>query len=164
MKYLSFSDMIPFSLSDHKAVVSFFKLDDYKRGPSTWKFNDSLVDSGEFVTCMSRFITNTIIDLDQEQSFTNNDKWDLLKISIRDKCMSFVRNLKFDESESDILESEIKMLTSKLSRYPDDHDLIRQVLKLTTKKKLMIFLSRRGHLNDQERLLLKKMKNRQNIF
>ena len=132
--------------------------------PSTWKFNDSLVDSGEFVTCMSRFITNTIIDLDQEQSFTNNDKWDLLKISIRDKCMSFVRNLKFDESESDILESEIKMLTSKLSRYPDDHDLIRQVLKLTTKKKLMIFLSRRGHLNDQERLLLKKMKNRQNIF
>ena len=146
MKYLSFSDMIPFSLSDHKAVVSFFKLDDYKRGPSTWKFNDSLVDSEEFVTCMSRFITNTIIDLDQEQSFTNNDKWDLLKISIRDKCMSFVRNLKFDESESDILESEIKMLTSKLSRYPDDHDLIRQVLKLTTKKEINDLSKSKGAL------------------
>ena len=146
LKYLSFSEMIPYSLSDHKAVVACFKLDDYPRGPGTFKFNDSLVDNEDFVTNMSSFITTTIIDLDQEQSYTNNDKWDLLKVSIRDKCTAFVRDLNFNESESDIWESELKLLTSELSRNPNDHDLIRQVLRLTTKKEINDLSKSKGAL------------------
>ena len=46
---LSFSEMRHFSSSDHKAVISHFKLDDYPIGPSIWSFNDSLLDDDTFM-------------------------------------------------------------------------------------------------------------------
>ena len=44
LNLLIFSEMRLFSSTDHKAVISHFKLDDFPVSQGTWAFNDSLLD------------------------------------------------------------------------------------------------------------------------
>ena len=79
---LSFSEMRHFSSTDHKAVISHFKLDSYPRGQGIFHFNDTLLDSDEFMHIMSTFIHDHYTSLKDEEAYSKNEIWDLLKIGI----------------------------------------------------------------------------------
>ena len=104
------------------------------------------MDNNDFVNYMSAFISNFVMDVENDEFYTSNDKWDLLKISIRDKCMAFVRNAKFNETESITLENDIKFLSSKLASNPNDDILIKQLLSLTLKREFFELAQSRGAL------------------
>ena len=95
---LCHSEMLHFSSTDHKAVTSHFKLDDYPRGKGLWQFSDLLLDDDEFIASMNNFITKHYIFLKHEEEYSNNDIWDLLKIGIRDESMALSRNKKNQQS------------------------------------------------------------------
>lgn len=70
--------------SDHRLVSFVFMTSNATRGPSYWKFNDSLINDSIFVKELNELIEN----------FENNDyepqiKWDLCKLKIKEFCIQY---------------------------------------------------------------------------
>ena len=61
----------------------------YGKVPGLWKFNNSLTSNNAFVEEMKNFIRNTKLFLEQNDSFSNQSKWEFLKYEIRKKVSPF---------------------------------------------------------------------------
>ena len=129
--------MIHFTSTDHKAVISTFKTDNFVRGKGVWIFNESLLFNQDFCKNMSDFIKNYYNELIEDQIFTNQEIWDLLKIGIRDECISFSRNSKRKLLLQDNIDNELFDLSSDLASSPNDIDLINKLALLSSKKELL---------------------------
>ena len=145
-KLLCFSEMKHFSSTDHKAVISHFRLDDFPRGKNVWCFNDSLLDDTDFILCMSQFIKDKYNSLKEEEEYSNNVIWDLLKISIREKSMAFSRKKRLEDSLSNELIDKISCLSSLLSDDPSNFQLINELCKTTKQKEIKDLSTSRGAL------------------
>ena len=77
--------------TDHSPVFcSLTKSTKYGKGPGLWKFNNSQISNNAFVEEMKNFIRNTKLFLEQNDSFSNQSKWEFLKYEIRKKkCLVF---------------------------------------------------------------------------
>lgn len=79
-------DIISTSQSDHRLVEIKFKVSHVKRGPSYWKFNDSLLRDQAFVNIMNNVIQEFKV---QHTNLEPQLKWDLCKAQIREHCISY---------------------------------------------------------------------------
>ena len=80
--------------TDHSPVFcSLTKSTKYGKGPGLWKFNNSLISNNAFVEEMKNFIRNTKLFLEQNDSFSNQSKWEFLKYEIRKISVSFSKLL-----------------------------------------------------------------------
>ena len=134
-----------FPSSDHKAVIAILDIDTCRRGMGLWKMNDSLLEDSFFIESTSDFIINEFNRLTLLNCFTKRMIWDLLKIAIRDKCISFVRNKKVDEW-SDLLDYDIKKTSNLLASDPENKNALKHLINLNTKKEIKELAQARGAL------------------
>ena len=107
--------------SDHKAVVLKLKIEQFNRGPGIWKFNNSLLNDGFFITEINTLIeTFTIENAQKEASI----KWELLKNEIKSKTIQHC-NAKNQKAftESKILVNHINRTNELLSQNPESQEL-----------------------------------------
>ena len=124
-------DMVYFPKTDHKAVIIDLKTSKFPRGPGTWRLNESLLDDEDFVNSMSSFITQHLKELNDDDEIPKGEVWDLLKIGIRDHCIAFSRNKNIN-SRNNNTEQLINELSYKLSKSPDDIEIIKDLAKACT--------------------------------
>ena len=116
--------MHSFSFSDHRGILIQFDGYEQKRGPSYWKFNNSLLKDITFVNK-----TNTIIaDFISENSETRADlKWELLKLKIKEEAIQHSKALAVRKrNDAPFIQSELNRLDSELAKYPQDKQLQKQ--------------------------------------
>ena len=106
-------DILPSVNTDHSAVyLRLGALDEINRGPSSWKFNNSLINDTTFVDEMSDFIEKCkSYDLTQ---FTDPRlKWEFLKYKMRSFSVIYSKNKARDRKAECLgLESKVNHLES----------------------------------------------------
>ena len=123
------------SCSDHKGVLVEFNNLDFKRGPSIWHFNNSLLKDMEYIKFM-----NSLIDTYLESNKNNSNyqrKWELLKAEIKSSTIQFCTNknrkMNFRENNT---KKELDRITQLLVNNPDSQNLKNIFNKLKLEKEL----------------------------
>ena len=134
-KLVTFSEMKHFSSTDHKAIISFFKMDDYPRGKGLWALNEELLENEEYTHFMAQFINDHYLSLKEENEYSNTVIWDLLKIAIRDESMAFSKEKRMSRVLDENLDVKIALLNKELSNEPSNLNLAKNLYDTTTKRK-----------------------------
>ena len=142
----TYSEMQHYSSTDHKAVISHFKLDDYPRGQGYFMFNDSLLDSEDFIKTMSSFIKKEYASLKSENEYTSNVIWDLIKVAIRDESMAFSKNKNSTGQITNDINERMNNLNSQLLEDPLNMDIIKELCEITKEKEIKDLAISRGAL------------------
>ena len=121
-------DIIPSVQSDHSALKKKFSpFGERKRGPSHWKFNNSLVLDTDFVTAMK----NKIPEFYQESEELGDDvvHWEFLKYKMHQFSMTYSKEKAFKRKSARLtLEKKVKELKSRI-RCNSDEALVEQYNK-----------------------------------
>ena len=119
--------------SDHKAVYLNIDFSSFKRGPSYFKFNVSLLGDIELVNEISKEITRIkSLDLDPHL------KWEYIKASIRDIGNMYGKIKARDKRKSEkLIMSQMTELQNHIINFPDDEEAIKAIDAL--RNKLEIF-------------------------
>jgi exonuclease III len=121
--------------TDHRIVEMKYKLTTTVRGPSYWKFNDSLLLDIEFAKMMNLVIDQFIgdnSDLDPQL------KWDLCKIQIREHCITYsTRKKHLHKNHMKTLQERLDVIDRQLSSNPYKANL--QADKEIIKRELDIY-------------------------
>ena len=155
---ISECNIVTIAKSDHRAVDITYKISNVKRGPSYWKFNDSLLDDRTFITEMNKFITTFKIEHENEH---NQVKWELLKIKIREFCISFSKEKQKNRNDKiKLIEKELSEIDRYLSSNPTDLGSIQKREEL--KKQLDIFnvyIASGAHIRSRAKFIADGEKN-----
>jgi len=123
------------SQTDHRLVELIYKVTLVQRGPSYWKFNDSLLRDVKYVQSMNSLIEKYIED---NSTLDAQTKWDLCKIKIREFTIAYSTEKKRNHKNIiNQLEKDLNDAEKKLSSCPENVQLINQVD--TLKRKLEMF-------------------------
>ena len=108
--YVSDTDIIPAPTTDHSAItVNFKAFQADNRGPSFWKFNNSLVENESFCTQIKIHINDIKVLLDNEKITDPQLRWEYMKYEIRKFCMRFSKQIaKQRKSEYKEIEDKIE--------------------------------------------------------
>lgn len=81
-------DIKPSIKTDHSLITLKIKSpQNEKRGPGIWKFNESLLNDIQFVNELKELITIILNDLKEMED--KSMKWEMIKMEIRKKCISY---------------------------------------------------------------------------
>ena len=128
-------DIMSMPNTDHRMIVINFRCSQMQRGPSTWKFNDSLLHDCNFVDLMNNFLQKF---KEENDNLNSQMKWDMCKIKIRDMCIEYSKSKKTKQkSYIKDLQNELNTIESKLSQDTNNNDLL--LRRETIKKELEIF-------------------------
>ena len=108
--------MNAFSTDRSPVFCSFIKCLKFAKGPGFWKFNNSLICNSDFVDETKIFIDNTKIFLDQNDTVSNQSKWEFLKYEI---CK---RSIAFSKALANKSKKEHALLLSKITKLGQDID------------------------------------------
>ena len=114
-------DIIPSVRSDHSAItIKFQSIQNTTRGPTFWKFNNSLLENNDFVSKMKNNINQWKLE------YNNDDKrveWELLKYKIRKFIVKFSKNEKSVKKDKELeLEKKLIILERNLKTQKDQTD------------------------------------------
>ena len=121
--------------SDHRIVDMKYKVTHTQRGPSYWKFNDSLLRDLDFAN-----MTNSVIDQFKVDNINVEPqlKWDLCKIEIREHCIAYATTKKRNQvNHFNILQTQCDSVDRLLSSDPSNDQL--QAERERIKKELDIY-------------------------
>ena len=116
-------DIVTAIRTDHSAItLEIDSLNDQQRGPSFWKFNNSLLDDALFV---QRLRENFPMWLDEINFCVDlRIKWDWMKYKIREESISFSK-LKAQERRRKIqtIENRLKICEERIAQSPTQENL-----------------------------------------
>jgi exonuclease III len=132
-----FCEHLTVAQTDHKAVVIELNKIEFQRGPGYWRFNNSFLKDTDFVHNLNTFIENTL-EFEDISSLPAPEKWDLLKIEIRDFCIEYGK-MKSRERAKELLviQTNIKETEKRLVKDPNNEELNREYLLLKQKLELV---------------------------
>ena len=145
IKYLKTCKMTHFSSTDHKLVTASFKIDMFQRGPGRYLFNESLIEDDTFVNHMNLVILKLKQELNQQTFLDKRMYWNLLKIGMKDECISFSRTKQVEKMNNN-LEQEILSANAKLILDPLNQDLVHRLANLGKQKEIFELAESRGAL------------------
>ena len=116
-------DIVTAIRTDHHAItLEIDSLNDQQRGPSFWKFNNSLLDDAFFVERLRENFPKWI----DEINFCDDSriKWDWMKYKIRGESISYIK-LKAKERRNRIqtIENRLKICEEKIGESPTQENL-----------------------------------------
>ena len=121
--------------SDHRSVELRYTTTSVKRGPSYWKFNDSLLKDNRYVEAMNHMLEDYVLTT---QGTEARLRWDLCKVKIKEFTISFSIEKRRNEKERENqLEAELNELEKHISKEPNNTFLLEQ--RELCKNKLAIF-------------------------
>lgn len=104
----------PHPLSDHCLVTIKITLNEIKRGPGYWRFDNLLLTDPDFCNAMSDHIAEA-----QLETLTNpNLQWEWVKYKVRDFCINYSINRNRERKR------QVKDLEDRLKTLALEHDLI----------------------------------------
>lgn len=132
LKYVGFSD--------HKAVIVNLDFASFKRGPSLYKFNVSLLKNKYFIDDVTSEITRIkLLQLDPLLA------WEYIKIAIKDIAMSYGRGLAHNKRNTkSMLTDRIDHLEKQLTIFPTDESILNSYSEAKTKYELLLMAEAEG--------------------
>ena len=128
-------DMLASLNSDHSPVyLKFSEGNETSRGPSYWKFSNSLLDDQHFVTSLTERI-NYIIDNELNTIEDVRIRWDILKYRIRQYSMKYSktaaerRRKRRLELESKVKELEAHVTAESSTQFMQDYEAAKSELE-----------------------------------
>lgn len=110
--------------SDHRIVCMKYSISPITRGPSYWKFNDSLLHDQHFVNKMNDLICTYFAEFHELNA---QHKWDLCKIKIKEFCIAYSKEKKTQlKVQFSTLTTNLDNTDKQLSRDPDNKELLTQ--------------------------------------
>ena len=105
------------SCSDHKAIIADLNDINFKRGPSTWQINNSLLTDPTYIADINNIIENFITN---STSSSPQRNWELLKSEIKSYSIQFssVKNRTLKLNYNNTLK-EINRVSALLVEYPN---------------------------------------------
>ncbi|MCP3931562.1 MAG: hypothetical protein GY705_20955 [Bacteroidetes bacterium] len=125
-----------FFATDHKGVAVNFCFSDFKRGPSYWKFNDSLLEDEIYIYLINDLIKKESCSTSGEEE---DIKWELLKAKIRGATIEFgIQKKRESKNRLAMLTKRLDELSKTISQNNgnEELDLVTEYYK--TKKELDI--------------------------
>lgn len=110
--------------SDHRGIYINLRISDNNRGPGYFKFNNSLLQDKIFVQKMNAVIDNF---LTQNANETPVQKWELLKLKLKNESMQYSKSLAVKRrNNSIILHNKLDTCEAALALDPNNKDLQRK--------------------------------------
>ena len=129
-----------FGFSDHRGVIVNVDFACFKRGPSCYKFNNTLLNDSNFVHEVKNEI-NRIKTLELDAHLC----WEYIKVQVKSLGQSFGRALAFNKRrDKEILGYQIKDYESYLAMHPDDSETLDKYLKAKSKFELILINESEG--------------------
>ncbi len=129
-------------MTDHRAVKITCESKELPRGPSYYKFNDSLLTNIQFLDTINNLIATLKIKF---KDFDPIDKWEIIKSNIKEKSMEFSKNLAKEKEETVIeVESRINHLERSLCLQPNNAKIIKDLNEEKLKYEIMLESKRKG--------------------
>ena len=128
--------------SDHRAVTTTIAFHNYKRGPSYWKLNNSLLKDIRYLEYMNKTIEE--FKESYNQDIDPHNKWELCKIKIKEGSQSYSKK-KQQKSRDKIAEMQERLnkIEQTLSTQPDNKPLKTELVKIKTE--LEVFALAQAH-------------------
>ena len=105
--------IVPGFRTDHSIVKLSVNLDYYKRGPGTWKLNNSLLKDRDYVEGINKLLD---MELESMKDYDPKRKWELLKLSTRGSSLQFAsKHAKSNKTMLELLEKRVKILEQELA-------------------------------------------------
>ena len=126
---LQHSQIISIPLTDHRAVETDLTFHDYVKGPSYWKFNNSLLKDPKFIEETNELI----LKIENEtKDIERHSRWELFKIKIKENTISYSKQ-KAQRTRNRVneLEKELNILEKSLGRKQED-SLVERSIKIKT--------------------------------
>ena len=129
-----------FGFSDHRGVIVNVDFACFKRGPSCYKFNNTLLQDLNFVSEIKNEI-NRIKTLDLDAHLC----WEYIKVQVKCLGQSFGRALASKRRrDKEFLEHQIKDYESYIALHPDDSEALDKYLKVKSKFELILINESEG--------------------
>ena len=140
--YMEQSNIVSFAHSDHRAVCTSLAFHNYKRGPSYWKFNNSLLKDTQYTDQINK----TIIDFSQCHNHLNpHAKWELCKIKIQEASLSYSKQKQLNKrNKAKEIQEKLTHMESKLAMDAGNTELKTEIVRLKTELELHNFASAQG--------------------
>ena len=159
-KFSNKAIILPAFKSDHSSesdIISNYN--EIKPGPGLWKFNNSLISDENFTEKLKNFIEDLKEDLNSENSFDDQVKWEYIKFQIRKFTISYskiraknTRRIKNDlEKKFKDLENDLKN-DDELQKYNEIKSELEKIYEKSTK--FFLNLERKRALQGQNRKLI----------
>jgi exonuclease III len=136
------SQIVSFHHSDHRAVLTTLAFHDYKKGPSYWKFNNSLLKDIDYV----HYINEAIEQFTQENTNLNpNDHWELCKVRIRELSIMYCQNKQRKvRTQLQEMHTKLNRMENEVAKSPDDQHLKSEIIKLKVELELNALAKAQG--------------------
>ena len=127
LPHLENAEIKSLSFSDHRAVIAKFKFSDFRKGPSLFKMNTSLLKDIKYVDMIKQRILETQKDI----SLDPHLMWENIKIEVKtvtqeySRYKSMERGIKHDQNMK-----KLNQLEDNLARDPNNRNLAEQILLL----------------------------------
>ena len=122
-------DISPAPNSDHQGVELEIKTDAINRGPSYWKFNQSLLKDSDYIDLINskiEFCKTALV------GFPAHIRWDYCKSQIKECSISYSRHkATLKRNEIALLRASLKNLQSRLANTPKSDDTLLNEMKDT---------------------------------
>ena len=149
--------------SDHRLISLKYSLSSFNRGPSYWKFNDSLLNDKTFVDEMNFFIETSAEEL---SILEPQNKWDLCKVKIKEFCIAFSKEKKKRLlAQQKNLQQKLDKADTLLSINPQNHALL--ISREDIKHKLELFdiqQAKSAQVRSREKFIAEGEKNTRYFF
>ena len=111
--------ILPAFKTDHSSVsVIISNYNEIKPGPGLWKFSNSLISDENFTERLKNFIENLKDDLNSENSFDDQVKWEYMKFEIQKFTISYSKiRAKNNRIIKNDLENKLKGFENDLSNH-----------------------------------------------
>ena len=134
------TDLLASLLTDHSPITfSYFKNEECNGGRGFRKFNNSLIESEEYVHQMKKLISDTLNDFFNENILYDQVKREYLKYSIRKYTINFSKKLTKKKTNKIIadLETKLEHFEKHYENYVDniDYKVSKQQLDARYEKK-----------------------------
>ena len=130
-------DIIPAPSTDHSAITMKFEtFQEGKRGPSFWKFNNSLLENEKYIIELTHKIKSYKNNLNENNITSPQLRWELLKYEIRKFSIHFSKNLAktrkkyYADIEKEICRIENQNGWEENSQLVDNHDKLLKELEI----------------------------------
>ena len=142
LPFIENSHITSFPHSDHRLVSTSLTFYDYNKGPSFWKFNNSLLKDIHYTQHL-----NDEIDHFKAETTTidPNSKWELFKIRVREITITYCQN-KQRKLRTQIQADTAKLneMESELANNPQKPNLKAEITKIKTKLEVESLAKARG--------------------
>lgn len=136
--FVKMCDIIPAPSMDHSAITIEFKsFQEDKRGPSFWKFNNSLLENEDYTSALAEKMALYKNELNENLIINPQLRWELLKHEIRKYTISFSKQLARNQrSHYADIENEITQI-EKQKHWQENTELINKHERLLKELELL---------------------------